>query len=118
MQRKKKLLELVREKMMRKAYGLKTQQVYLTWVKEYILFHHKKHPLKMGKVEIEKFMDYITVEKGLSKKRKQEAFYALVFLYTQVLGVSLQQEYIQASRTKASVTDMQVPYMVQSVMEF
>ncbi len=56
MQVKKKLLDIVREKIQVKQYSYSTEKTYVHWIKHYILFHAKKHPLEMGKVEIEEFL--------------------------------------------------------------
>ena len=55
----KKLLEVMRDKIRFKHYSIKTERVYLYWVKKYILFHNKKHPKNMGKIEIE-IEEYLT----------------------------------------------------------
>ena len=39
----KKLLDRVRETIRLKKYSDKTEQDYLNWIKQYILFHDKKH---------------------------------------------------------------------------
>jgi len=49
MQMKKKLLDLVRDKIRFKHYSVKTEQSYTGWIKQYIFFHKKKHPIEMGK---------------------------------------------------------------------
>ena len=38
-----KLLDRVRETIRPKKYSLKTEHAYLHWIKQYILFHDKKH---------------------------------------------------------------------------
>ncbi len=48
-QKNKKLLDVVREKLRIKHYSIKTEKTYLYWIKQYILFHNKKHPKDMGK---------------------------------------------------------------------
>ena len=48
---KKKLLEIMRDKIRFKHYSIKTERVYLYWSKKYILFNNKKHPKLMGKVD-------------------------------------------------------------------
>ncbi len=115
MQKKQRLLLQVVEIMSLKGYAIKTQQIYLKWIKEYIFFHNKKHPLKMGKTEIDQFLTYLSKNGVTTHKRKKEAFLAILFLYTQVLEVSLQDEYIQASRTPGVIPAQK---MVQSVMVF
>ncbi len=59
MQIKKKLLDIVREKIRFKHYSLSTEKTYMYWIKYYILFHNKRHPNEMGKVEIESFLTYL-----------------------------------------------------------
>jgi hypothetical protein len=55
----KKLLEIMRDKIRFKHYSIKTEQVYLHWSKRYILFHNKRHPKEMGKIEIEQFLTHL-----------------------------------------------------------
>lgn len=66
MQMKKKLLDLVRDKIRFKHYSIKTEQSYTGWIKRYIVFHDKKHPIEMGKREIEEFLTYLAVKKRVS----------------------------------------------------
>jgi len=100
MQMKKKLLDLVRDKIRFKHYSIKTEQSYTGWIKRYIIFHDKKHPVEMGKREIEEFLTYLAVKKRVSPTTQNQAFSALLFLYTQVLGIDLTNENIQALRAK------------------
>ena len=63
---KKKLLDIVRDKIRFKHYSLTTERTYVHWVKCYILFHNKKHPIDMGKNEIEEYLSSLAVEKNVS----------------------------------------------------
>ena len=58
---KKKLLDIVRDKIRVKHYSLSTEKTYVYWIKYYIVFHNKKHPINMGKAEIEAFLTYLAV---------------------------------------------------------
>ena len=40
-----KLLDLVRDKIRVKHYSIRTETQYLQWIKRFILFHGKRHPL-------------------------------------------------------------------------
>jgi hypothetical protein len=42
------LLEQVRSVLRVGHYALRTEECYLQWIKRFILFHHKRHPLEMG----------------------------------------------------------------------
>jgi len=97
---KKKLLDQVREQIRVRHYSLKTERTYIGWIKRYIFFHQKKHPLDMGKEEIEAFLTNLAVERNVSATTQNQAFHALLFLYTQVLGVPLKDQNIQALRAQ------------------
>ena len=62
-QKPKKLLDKVRETIRLKKYSDKTEQAYLNWIKQYILFHDKKHPQDMAAPEDEAFLIYLVVER-------------------------------------------------------
>ena len=34
-----------------KRYSMRTEEAYVYWVKRFILFHKKRHPLQMGEPE-------------------------------------------------------------------
>ena len=100
MQKDKKLLDIVIEKIRVKHYSIKTEQSYSGWIKRYILFHNKKHPKDMGKAEIEQYLTYLAVTRNVSPTTQNQAFNALLFLYEKVLDISLRNENIKALRAK------------------
>jgi hypothetical protein len=63
---KKKLLDIVREQIRVRHYSMKTERTYIGWIKRYIFFHQKKHPIDMGKAEIEAFLTYLAVDRKVS----------------------------------------------------
>jgi hypothetical protein len=86
MNAKKKLLDLVRDKVRFKHYSYSTERTYIHWIKHYIIFHGKKHPIEMGKVEIETFLTFLATKKRVSPTTQNQAFSAILFLYKEVLG--------------------------------
>ena len=46
---KKKLLDITRDKIRLKHYIVKTELNYVGWIKRFILYHNKRHPIEMGK---------------------------------------------------------------------
>ncbi len=58
MEVKKKLLDLVRDKIRFKHYSFSTEKTYVHWIKHYILFHRKKHPIEMGKSKVISPLDF------------------------------------------------------------
>ncbi|HPI94570.1 MAG TPA: integron integrase [Gammaproteobacteria bacterium] len=106
-----KLLDQVRTKIRFKHYSRNTEKTYVSWIKQYILFHGKRHPKDMGKVEIEQFLSYLATTRKVSAPTQNQAFNALLFLYTQVLGISLENENISALRAKQRI---RIPVVLDS----
>lgn len=80
-----KLLDRVRWLLRAKHYSIRTEQVYVDWIRRFILFHKKRHPDEMGEKEISEFLTHLAVEKNVSASTQNQAFSALLFLYQQVL---------------------------------
>ena len=99
-QPKKKLLDIVREKIRLKHYSLSTERTYVHWIKHYIFYHNKKHPIEMEKEEIEQFLTSLAVQKKVSPTTQNQAFAALLFLYKEVLGIDMREWNIQALRAQ------------------
>jgi hypothetical protein len=76
MQQKKKLLDLVRDKIRFKHYSFSTEKTYVFWIKHYIFFHHKRHPIDMQKREIEAFLTHLAIYKKVSPTTQNQAFSA------------------------------------------
>lgn len=83
------LLEVVQQKIRIKHYSIRTEMQYLQWVKRFILFHHKRHPREMGGPEVEAFLSHLATHGNVSSSTQNQALSALLFLYREVLGISL-----------------------------
>ncbi len=118
MQKDKKIIEQMIKAMQIKGYANRTQQTYLKWIKEYILFNEKKNLENLGITEIEHFKSYIELTKMFSYELKKQATQAIYFLYTQVLGVNLQKEYILSAQNLKPFESAKKQKLVQSVMVF
>jgi len=97
---KKKLLDIVRDKIRLKHYSISTEKTYIFWIKHYIFFHNKKHPIEMGKDEIEAFLTFLATKKRVSPTTQNQAFSAILFLYKEVLGIDMSEWNIQALRAQ------------------
>ncbi len=97
---KKKLLDIVRDKIRFKHYSISTERTYIHWIKCYIFFHNKKHPIEMGKLEIEQYLTNLAVKNKVSPTTQNQAFSALLFLYKEVLGIDMSDWNIQALRAQ------------------
>ena len=89
---KKKLLNQVRDTLRRKNYAYRTEQAYVSWIKRYIFYFHLKHPEEMAEREIESFLTYLAVKRGVAPSTQNQALAALQFLYHEVLHLPLDQD--------------------------
>ncbi len=82
---KHKLMDQVRARIRTKHYSLRTEEAYTQWIRRFILFHNKRHPLEMGKVEVEAFLSALAVERRVAASTQNQALNAILFLYREVL---------------------------------
>jgi len=71
-----------------KRYSIRTEQTYTHWVKQFILFHGKKHPSEMGEKEINEYLSYLAINENVAASTQNVALNAIVFLYSQLLFLS------------------------------
>jgi integron integrase len=85
MDHKPKLLDLVRQKIRLKHYSIRTEQAYADWIRRFILFHNKRHPVSMGVPEIRAFLSHLAVDRKVAASTQRQALNAIVFLYREIL---------------------------------
>ncbi|MBU2972681.1 integron integrase [Pseudoalteromonas sp. C2R02] len=78
-------LESVRTELRTRRYSLRTEKVYLIWIKGFILFNEKKHPKDMGNFEIERFLNHLAVNRQVSAATQNQALCAIIFLYRYII---------------------------------
>jgi hypothetical protein len=56
-------------------YSIRTEQAYLSWIKQYILSHGKRHPDEMSVVEVGKFLSYLANERRVAAATQNQALF-------------------------------------------
>jgi integron integrase len=84
-----KLLDQVRNLIRLKHMSHKTERAYVGYIREYILFHNKKHPKEMGVAEVRDYLTHLAVDRNVAASTQNVAFNAILFLYKQVLEIEL-----------------------------
>jgi site-specific recombinase XerD len=87
--RKTRLLDRVRHAIRVRQYSLSTEKVYVAWIRRYILFHGKRHPAELGKLEVDAFLSHLAVNRTVSPATQHQALQAILFLYRNVLEIEL-----------------------------
>ncbi len=84
-----KLLTKVRDQIRVLHYSIRTEDAYIGWIKRFIYFHGKRHPLEMGKLEVEAFLTHLAVNGHVAASTQSQAKSAILFLYQKVLDQDL-----------------------------
>jgi integron integrase len=84
-----KLLDQVRGAIRTRHDSVRTEEAYVSWIRRFILFHGKRHPLEMGEDEITQFLSALAVHEHVSASTQHQALCALLFLYRHVLDQQL-----------------------------
>lgn len=85
----KKLLDRARDLIRVKHYSIRTEETYLQWMRDFILYHNKRHPVEMGAHEVEAYLTHLAVQRNVAPSTQNVAMQAILFLYKQVLGIEL-----------------------------
>ncbi len=87
--RPRRLLDQVRDRIEVLNYSRRTEQQYVHWIRRFVLFHCKRHPASLGVAEVESFLTHLAVEDQVAASTQAQALAALLFLYKQVLNLSV-----------------------------
>ncbi len=89
LRRKLRLLDQVRMTILIRHYSRRTEKAYTDWIRQFIRFHHKRHPAEMGGDEVQRFLTSLAVDRRLSASSQNQALSALLFLYKRVLRLDI-----------------------------
>jgi site-specific recombinase XerD len=82
-----RLLDQVKSVARLKHLSISTEKSYLYYIRDFILFHNKRHPKEMGIQEIRAYLSYLAVKRHVAASTQNVALSALLFLYRQVLTI-------------------------------
>jgi Phage integrase, N-terminal SAM-like domain len=77
---KRKLLDQVRDAIRARHYSRRTEECYVGWIRRFIVFHGKRHPLEMGEAEMTTFLSALAIKARVSASTQNQALSALLFL--------------------------------------
>lgn len=84
-----KLIEQIRSVIRLRHYSLRTEQTYVNWIKQYIIFSDTRHPAELGAAEVTAFLSYLAVNRKVAASTQNQALAAILFLYRHVLKQDL-----------------------------
>ncbi len=78
-------LRKVREAIRVRHLSIRTEEAYVGWIKRFIVFHGKRHPMELGEAEVAAFLTHLAVQGHVAASTQNQGLNALVFLYANVL---------------------------------
>jgi len=72
-----KLLDQVRNVIRKKHYSIRTEQAYVNWIRQYILFYKKRHPKDIGGKEISQYISHLTTDQKVASSTQNQALNAI-----------------------------------------
>lgn len=86
---KPRLLDQVRSVIRVRHYSRRTESAYVSWIRQFIIFHDKRHPMEMGADEVGKYLSYLATERNVAASTQNQALNAILFLYRDVLKIDM-----------------------------
>jgi integron integrase len=95
-------LDQVRAQIRLRHYSAATEAAYTQWIRRFIFFHGKRHPLTMGGREVSAFLTHLATEGRVSASTQNQALNALVFLYEHVLRRDVEElgDFVRAQKPR------------------
>ncbi len=84
-----RLLDQVCDTIRRRHYSRRTEDTYVGWIRRFIFFSDRRHPRDLGAPEVTAFLNYLASERDVAAATQNQALSALLFLYKEVLSMSL-----------------------------
>ena len=88
-QGQKRLAQRFSEAIRERHYSRRTEKAYWYWIRHFIFFHGKRHPVELGAAEVTAFLSWLASRRNVAAATQNQALSALLFLYKHVLGVDL-----------------------------
>jgi integron integrase len=81
-----RLLERVRHAIRVRHYSRRTEKAYLGWIRRFLAFHRQRALGDLGTPEVTSFITTLAIRGKVAASTQNQAFSALLFLYREVLG--------------------------------
>jgi integron integrase len=83
--RKLRFMDRARQALVEHRYAARTCHAYLLWIRRYIIFHGRRHPVDLDAEDVRRFLSDLAVRRRVSASTQNQALAAMLFLYARVL---------------------------------
>ena len=94
------VLSVLRDRILAKHYSRRTEEAYSHWVRRSVRFHGRRHPRELEATHVRDSLTHLARDRQVSASTQNQALAALLFLYRDVLGITLAAplDHLQAKR--------------------
>ena len=89
MQLRSPFMQQLQQNMRMRGYSMRTEKTYLYWIRDYIRFHNRQHPMNLTSDHVVQFLSYLSNSRDVAINTQKTALNALAFLYNQFLNQPL-----------------------------
>jgi integron integrase len=84
-----RLLDRVRDAIRTRHYNRRTEEAYVTWIRQFIIFHDKRHPSELDSGHVSVFLTSLATDRHVSASTQNQALCGVLFLYREVLKIEI-----------------------------
>ncbi len=66
-------------------YSRRTEEAYVHWIRRFLLFHQRRHPVELTEEDVSAFLTHLAVAGNVAASTQNQALAAILFLYGKVL---------------------------------
>lgn len=110
-------MEMVRGEIRLRGFSIRTEKSYLFWIKQFILFHQKRHLQTMGRDEVKSFLTWLAVKRNVAVNTQKVALNAVVFLYHKVLKQELGELGFSLATKRRQLPSVLTPAEVAMILQ-
>ncbi len=110
-------IESLRAEMRLRGYSIRTEKVYLYWIRYFIHFIGKQHPREAGGEEVKQFLTWLAVRRHVAANTQKVALNALVFLYHKVLKQELGELGFKLATKQRHLPTVLSPLEVNAILD-
>ncbi len=99
------LLDTVRRRARLHRKSIRTEKAYVRWINKFLRYHRDLngdwiHPSEMDGTHVSMYLEFLAVERKVSKSTQNQAMSALLFLYRVVLDQKIDVDALRAADSK------------------
>lgn len=114
-----KLIDRIKIDMRVKHYSRKTEESYINWIKQYIVYNNRTHPEKLGAEEIKSFVNYLATERRISSSTQNQSvsrrMQGVLYLYKNIINKEI--GWIEDIKRVARVKHLSVVYSREEAIQ-